>query len=110
VTVTNDAWFGHSTARYQHLQIAQMRAIESGRYLVRAANDGISGIIGPDGRVLVTAPGWVPTVLHAAVVPMLGLPPYARVGNWLIISLAATTLAAILAWGYIRPGKHNLGR
>jgi apolipoprotein N-acyltransferase len=110
VTVTNDAWFGHSTARYQHLQIAQMRAIESGRYLVRAANDGISGVIGPDGRVLVTAPGWQPIVLRAAVIPMLGLPPYARVGNWLIISLAATTLAAILAWGYIRPGRHNLGR
>jgi apolipoprotein N-acyltransferase len=96
VTVTNDAWFGHSTARYQHLQIAQMRAIETARYLVRAANDGISGVIGPDGRVLTTAPGWEPTVLRAAVVPMLGLPPYARFGNWLIISLAATTLAAIL--------------
>jgi apolipoprotein N-acyltransferase len=110
VTVTNDAWFGHSTARYQHLQIAQMRAIESRRYLVRAANDGISGVIGPDGRVLAAAPGWVPIVLHTSVIPMLGLPPYARVGNWLIISLAATTLAAILAWGYIRPGRHNLGR
>ncbi|MGC1458039.1 MAG: apolipoprotein N-acyltransferase [Steroidobacteraceae bacterium] len=110
VTVTNDAWFGHSTARYQHLQIAQMRAIESGRYLVRAANDGISGVIGPDGRVLVTAPGWVPTVLRTSVIPMLGLPPYARVGNWLIISLAATTLAALLAWGYIRRDRHNLGR
>jgi apolipoprotein N-acyltransferase len=96
VTVTNDAWFGHSTARYQHLQIAQMRAIETGRYLVRAANDGISGVIGPDGRVLATAPGWEPTVLRTAVVPMLGLPPYARFGNWLIISLAATTLAVIL--------------
>ena len=110
VTVTNDAWFGHSTARYQHLQIGQMRAIESGRYLVRAANDGISGVIGPDGRLLVAAPGWVPVVLHASVIPMLGLPPYARVGNWLIISLSATTLAVILAWGYIRRGRHNLGR
>jgi len=110
VTVTNDAWFGHSTARYQHLQIAQMRALETGRYLVRAANDGISGVIGPDGRVLAMAPGWVATVLHASVVPMVGLPPYARVGNWLIISLAATTLAAILTSGYIRRGRHNLGR
>ncbi|HEV2702446.1 MAG TPA: apolipoprotein N-acyltransferase [Steroidobacteraceae bacterium] len=110
VTVTNDAWFGHSTARYQHLQIAQMRAIETGRYLIRAANDGVSGVIGPDGRVLVTAPGWVPTVLRTSVIPMLGLPPYARVGNWLIISLAATTLAAILALGYIRRGRHKLGR
>jgi apolipoprotein N-acyltransferase len=96
VTVTNDAWFGHSTARYQHLQIGQMRSIESGRFLIRAANDGISAIIGPDGRVLAAAPGYVPAVLRGTVVPRVGLPPYARFGNWLIISLAATTLAAVL--------------
>jgi apolipoprotein N-acyltransferase len=110
VTVTNDGWFGHSTARFQHLQIAQMRAIETDRYLVRAANDGISAIIGPDGRVLATAPGYVPAVLRGSVVPRLGLPPYARFGNWLIISLAATTLAAVLARGFVLRGRRNLGR
>jgi apolipoprotein N-acyltransferase len=109
VTVTNDGWFGHSTARYQHLQIAQMRSLETGRYLLRAANDGISAIIGPDGRVLATAPGFVPTVLYGTVVPMLGLPPFARFGNWLIISLATTTLGAILAWGLVVRGRRNLG-
>ncbi len=108
VTVTNDAWFGHSTARYQHLQIGQMRAIETGRYLVRAANDGISAIIGPTGRVLAQAPGYVPMVLRGAVVPRVGLPPYARFGNWLIISLAATTLAAVLVRGALRD-RRNLG-
>jgi apolipoprotein N-acyltransferase len=105
VTVTNDAWFGHSTARFQHLQIAQMRAIESRRYLLRAANNGISAVIGPDGAIRATAPGYVPTVLRASVVPMQGLPPYARCGNWLIISLAATTLAAILARGVLLSGR-----
>jgi apolipoprotein N-acyltransferase len=110
VTVTNDAWFGHSTARYQHLQIAQMRALEADRYLLRAANDGISAIIGPDGQVLATAPGYVPTVLRASVVPRLGLPPYARFGNWLIISLAATTLGVLLAWQLGLRGRGNLER
>ena len=110
VTVTNDAWFGHSTARYQHLQIGQMRALETGRYLIRAANDGISAIIGPDGRVLAALPGYVPAVLRGAVVPRLGLPPFARFGNWLIISLAATTLAAVLARGFRVRGRRNLGR
>jgi apolipoprotein N-acyltransferase len=110
VTVTNDAWFGHSTARYQHLQIAQMRAIEADRYLVRAANDGISAILGPDGRVLSAAPGYVPTVLRGTVVPRVGLPPYARLGNWLIISLAATTLAAVLLQGFRLRSRRNLGR
>jgi apolipoprotein N-acyltransferase len=109
VTVTNDGWFGHSTARYLHLQIAQMRSIETGRYLLRAANDGISAIIGPDGRVLVAAPGYMPAVLRGAVVPMQGLPPFARFGNWLIISLAATTLVVILAWGLVVHGRRNLG-
>jgi apolipoprotein N-acyltransferase len=107
VTVTNDGWFGHSTARFQHLQIAQMRSIETGRYLIRAANDGISAIIGPDGGVRAVAPGYVPTVLRGAVVPMRGLPPYARFGNWLIISLSATTLALVLAWRLIR-ARRNL--
>ena len=96
VTVTNDAWFGHSTARYQHLQIGQMRSIETGRFLIRAANDGISAHHRPGRPGAGRAPGYVPAVLRGTVVPRVGLPPYARFGNWLIISLAATTLAAVL--------------
>jgi apolipoprotein N-acyltransferase len=52
-TITNDAWYGNSSAAYQHFEMAAMRAIEQGRYLVRAANTGISGIIDPYGRVLI---------------------------------------------------------
>ncbi len=51
-TITNDAWYGESSAAYQHFELASMRAIEQGRYLVRAANTGISGIVDPYGRVL----------------------------------------------------------
>jgi apolipoprotein N-acyltransferase len=93
VNVTNDAWFGHSTARHQHFQIARMRAIEAGRFLVRAANDGISGVIGPDGKVVARAPEFTPYVLKSAVTPRQGLTPYARVGNWLIVSLGTVALA-----------------
>jgi apolipoprotein N-acyltransferase len=93
VNVTNDAWFGHSSARHQHLQIARMRALEEGRYLVRAANDGISAIIGPHGEVLARAPEFRPDTLVSHIVPYAGLPPYAHVGNWLAISLAALALA-----------------
>jgi apolipoprotein N-acyltransferase len=95
VNVTNDAWFGHSTARYQHFQIARMRAMEAGRYLVRAANDGISGVIGPHGEVVARAPEFTPYVLKSVITPRTGLPPYAHVGNWPIVSLCA----AALAWG-----------
>ena len=52
-TITNDAWYGESSAAFQHFEMAAMRAIEQGRYLARAANTGISGIIDPYGRVLV---------------------------------------------------------
>jgi apolipoprotein N-acyltransferase len=93
VNVTNDAWFGHSSARHQHFQIARMRAMEAGRYLIRAANDGISGIIGPRGEVVARAPEFTPYVLKSAVTPRTGLTPYAHVGNWPIVSLCAAVLA-----------------
>ena len=51
-TITNDAWYGHSSAPFQHFAMASMRAIEHGRYLARAANTGISGVIDPYGRVV----------------------------------------------------------
>jgi apolipoprotein N-acyltransferase len=93
VNVTNDAWFGHSSARHQHFQISRMRAIEAGRYMIRAANDGISGVIGPHGEVVARAPEFTAFVLKASVTPRMGRPPYAYVGNWLIVSLAAVALA-----------------
>ena len=51
-TITNDAWYGESSAPYQHFEMASMRAIEQGRYLARAANTGISGVVDPYGRVV----------------------------------------------------------
>jgi apolipoprotein N-acyltransferase len=93
VNVTNDAWFGHSTARHQHFQVARMRALEAGRYLVRAANDGISAVVGPHGEVLARAAEFQPVVLVSRIEPLKGLTPYAVVGNWLIVSLAAMALA-----------------
>jgi apolipoprotein N-acyltransferase len=97
VNVTNDAWFGHSPARYQHFQISRMRAIESRRYLVRAANDGVSAIVGPGGEVLFTANEYEETVLRGTVIARRGLTPYLRTGDWPILALAAIcALAAIL--------------
>ena len=98
VNVTNDAWFGRSPARFQHFQINRMRALESGRYLVRAANDGISAVVGPRGEVLARAAEYRPTVLQGTVRPMGGLTPYARAGNAPVVVLGlAGALAAILA-------------
>jgi apolipoprotein N-acyltransferase len=94
VTVTNDAWFGHSSARYQHLQIARMRALESRRFLLRAANDGISAVIGPDGTVRAQAPEFMPSVLRGEFVPRSGDTPYLMLGNAPVLGLAALLLVA----------------
>ncbi len=96
VNVTNDAWFGHSPARYQHLQISRMRALEADRYLLRAANDGVSAIIGPRGDLLAAAPEYHSAVLRGTVVARSGLSPYTRVGNWVVVCLALAALAT--AW------------
>ncbi len=96
VNVTNDAWFGRSSARYQHLQIARMRALEAQRYLIRAANDGVTAVIGPRGELLVTAPERVPTVLRAQIIPRSGDTPFLRYGNLPILLLAAAALLAAL--------------
>jgi apolipoprotein N-acyltransferase len=94
VNVTNDAWFGESTARYQHLQISRMRALEAGRPLVRAANTGVSAFIESDGRIASIAPEYAPSVLVADVQPRIGLTPYARTGNSLIVVLALVMAGA----------------
>jgi apolipoprotein N-acyltransferase len=95
VNVTNDAWFGHSWARYQHFQIARMRAIEAQRPLLRAANDGVSALVGERGQVLAQAAEFQSVVLRGAVQPRSGMPPYARTGD--LPAILAGLLAAALA-------------
>jgi apolipoprotein N-acyltransferase len=97
VNVTNDAWFGESTAAHQHLQISRMRALEAGRVLLRAANDGISAVIDSQGRIQKTLPRFKPSVLTATVQPRIGLTGYARVGNWLVVLLCSVAVVG-LTW------------
>ncbi len=92
INVTNNAWYGDSTAPHQHLQISRMRALEAGRYLVRAANDGITAVIGPHGEIAARLPQFQEAVLHADVRPMRGLTPYARWGNYPVVLGAAVLL------------------
>jgi apolipoprotein N-acyltransferase len=93
VNITNDAWFGRTAAPYQHASHLVLRAIETRMGIARAANDGISAVIGPHGEVVARAPEFRPVVLVSKVTPMAGLTHYERVGNWLILTLAALALA-----------------
>ena len=97
VNVSNDAWFGDSIAPHQHLQIARMRALESGRYMLRATNTGITAIIDTRGQVLDTVPQFQAGVLRGEVVPYDGATPFVRVGNAPVV-LLSFVLPALLVF------------
>ncbi len=81
VNVSNDAWFGTSIAPDQHLQIAQIRALETGRFNLRATNTGITVVISPSGKILQRLPQFETGVLNAVVHPYVGATPYVIWGN-----------------------------
>ena len=101
-TITNDAWYGHSSAPYQHFLQASMRAIEQGRYLARAANTGISGIVDPYGRIVQQSEIFQRKVLVGDVRMLQGSTIYGRIGDLVAYICAALTLAALLFSGGIR--------
>jgi len=97
VNASNDAWFGDSLALPQHLQIARMRSIETGRYQLRATNTGISAFIGPKGELITTSPIFKQYVLRGEIIPMTGTTPYAMVGNWGVVSLMCLLLVLVIS-------------
>jgi len=92
LTVSNDAWFGSSIGPWQHLEIAQWRARETGKYVIRATNTGITAVIDPEGMINAIAPQFEPYVLHAYVAQMLGQTPWSRYGPWPLFSALAGVL------------------
>jgi apolipoprotein N-acyltransferase len=96
VNLSNTAWFGDSLAQPQHLQIARLRAMETGRTMLRATNTGITAAIAPDGRVLGRLPAFTAGALRIEAQGFSGLTPYARWGNALALLLAA--LALLPGW------------
>ena len=96
-TITNDAWFGSTSAPYQHFEQASMRAIEEGRYLVRAANTGISGIVDPYGRVLARTEIFQPAVLVGEARFLKTSTFYARRGDIVAYGSLAITLLLLVA-------------
>ncbi len=104
-TISNDGWFGGSIGPHQHFQMVRLRAIETGREVIRATNNGISAIIKADGTVDDVAPQFQRLVLRATAHAREGLTPYVVMGNWPVLGV----LAALLALAYRRARRQLSG-
>ena len=107
VTVSNDAWFGNSIGPHQHLEIARARAVETGRYLLRATNTGITAIVGPDGSIVSRAAQFEVDVLAGEIEPRAGATPYVVWGDWPSVVVMLVLLVA--AWVVSRNGRYDPG-
>ncbi|HKO89139.1 MAG TPA: apolipoprotein N-acyltransferase [Burkholderiales bacterium] len=92
VNVSNVAWFGDSLAPAQHLRIARMRALETGRYMLRATNTGVTAIIDERGEVQGRLPNFEEGALRGEALGHTGATPYVRVGNWAAVCIACALL------------------
>ena len=92
VNVSNDAWFEDSHEPHQHHAIARMRALETGRYMIRSTNTGITSFIGPHGEVIKQLPQFEIGVLNGEVQPLSGATPFVRWGDWMIVGLCGLVL------------------
>jgi apolipoprotein N-acyltransferase len=97
VNVSNDAWFGERIAPWQHTQIAQTRALETGRYMLRATNTGVTSIIDHRGELLGHLPQLTTAALRGTAQGREGETPYVRLGNAPIVALSLAVIGA-LAW------------
>jgi len=105
LNASNIGWFGDSIAVPQHLQISQMRALETGRPMLRATNTGATAVIGPKGAVIASLPPFKQGALVAKVQGYAGLTPYTRYGNLPVVGIAFLLLGA--AWLGARGGRNN---
>ncbi|MBW4933875.1 apolipoprotein N-acyltransferase [Marinobacter sp. F4206] len=88
LTISNDGWFGNSIGPLQHLQIARMRALETGRYMLRGTNNGVTAIIDNRGRITETIPQFERATLRGEVFSAKGNTPYMQTGSWPVLTLA----------------------
>jgi len=94
VNVTNDAWYGHTPATWQDLQAARMRAVETGRYLLRAANTGVSAIVAPDGTIKKSMDWFTQGVVYGTYRDSDTKTPYQRWGDLPLLGLIIPLLFA----------------
>ena len=105
LNMSNIAWFGDSIALPQHLQISQMRSLETGRPMLRATNTGMTAVVDARGRVAAVLDPFTRGVLAATVQGYEGLTPYSRFGNWPVVLLSLTALIGVILTAGSRANK-----
>ncbi|WP_257280897.1 MULTISPECIES: apolipoprotein N-acyltransferase [unclassified Endozoicomonas] len=93
ITISNDTWFGKSIGPEQHFQMARMRSLETGRYMIRATNDGISALIDDKGQVVESIERFKPGVLRGTAEVMTGSTPFMLLGSWPVLFLCLLMIA-----------------
>ena len=96
VTLSNDAWFGASIGPWQHLQIARMRALENGKFVLRATNNGVSAVIDEHGAVVASLPQFEARTLLAEVHATSGATPYGRHSGGVVAVIVGFVLGGLL--------------
>ena len=96
INVTNDTWFGKSIGPLQHLQIARMRALETGRYLLRVANDGVTALINKDGQIILESPRYETAVLSGYITQVKGITPFMKYGSKPVLLFCFITIIIAL--------------
>ncbi len=106
--VSNDAWFGRSWGPQQHAQIAQMRALEMGRYMLRATNTGVTAIVDHTGRMVSRAPEFTTIALDGTAQGFVGATPYVRYGNFVVVALSLSMLLIGVTLRNRRSGRRDV--
>ncbi len=96
ITISNDTWFGKSIGPVQHFQIARMRALETGRYMIRATNDGITALIDENGDVVETIPRFTSGVLSSSAEIREGQTPFMVLGSWPVLIIALLMILLVI--------------
>ena len=105
VNATNNAWYGDSFAPHQHLEMSRLRALETGRYMLRVTTNGVSAIIDERGRIRGRSPQFATHVLTGEAQVFQGATPYVRAGNGPVLVIVTLAIALGVYWARRRPPR-----